>query len=294
MLSSMTGFGAESGERDGQSWNFEIKSVNGRGLDIRLHLPQGSFALEVAIRAEIKAQLSRGNVQASLSVRDQRDRLGLALNTPLLTALARRARLLDRQSGRSVGSAGVELISMKGVISGDKPASDSIMDEATIEDILTTVRSALEKLKEARQSEGAALKTVLQRIVSDMGDIVVQAQSTADIQPAQIKSRLETRLSELLSDQQLNDDRLEQEVALLVTKADVTEELDRLSAHLEEAGQLVASDKPVGRKLDFLSQELLREANTLGSKSASLEMTRHSLSLKSLIDQFKEQAANVE
>ena len=294
MLSSMTGFGAESGECDGQSWHFDVKSVNGRGLDIRLHLPSGASALEGDIRSAIKAELARGNVQASLNLRDQRDQSGLTLNTSLLTGLARRARMLDRQSGKSAHSSAVDLLSVKGVISSDRSATDSAIDEATAGEVLATVKSALVKLKEARKTEGAALKSIMDRIISDMTDIVAEAQATADTQPAQIKARLQTKLTELLSDTQFNEDRLEQEVALLVTKADVTEELDRLSAHLKEASQLVSSGKPVGRKLDFLSQELLREANTLGSKSASLEMTRHSLSLKGLIDQFKEQAANVE
>ena len=160
--------------------------------------------------------------------------------------------------------------------------------------ILDAVGEAIEQLKRARQTEGQALLEIMERIVSDMEAVVIEAKATADVQPAQMMARLNERVTGLLSDSRISEERLEQELAILVSKADITEEVDRLSAHLVEARNLFNSGKAVGRKLDFLSQELLREANTLGSKSASLEMTRHSLALKSLIDQFKEQSANVE
>ena len=160
--------------------------------------------------------------------------------------------------------------------------------------IMDAVGEAIEQLKRARQTEGQALLEIMERIVSDMEAVVVEAKAKADVQPAQMMARLNERVTGLLSDSRISEERLEQELAILVSKADVTEEVDRLSAHLVEARNLFKSGKAVGRKLDFLSQELLREANTLGSKSASLEMTRHSLALKSLIDQFKEQSANVE
>ena len=294
MLSSMTGFAAESGEIEGYSWHFEVKTVNGRGLDVRLHLPSGSETLEAPVRAAIKHHLSRGNVQASLSLRESRDRNPVQIDTGFLTSLSRRARILNRSfNGTSVINT-AELMAIKGVISSDKAIQETGPSEAACEAVLASVNSALRKLVEARQTEGAALKVVLQRVVADMTTIVGEAIQTADTQPDQIKKRLQDRVEAILNESKLSDERLEQEVAILVTKADVTEEIDRLSAHLKEASQLLNAKGAIGRKLDFLSQEMLREANTMGSKSASLEMTRHSLSLKGLIDQFKEQAANVE
>lgn len=294
MLSSMTGFAAESGETQNYSWHFEIKTVNGRGLDVRLHLPNGCEALEAPIRGVIKSFLSRGNAQVSLSLRETRDKSALQMDTALLTALARRARLLDRSlNGRGKVNS-VDLLSVKGVLTTERGSSEVSLPDSVQESVLETVKSALAKLVVARQTEGAELKAVLERVIRDMSGVVSEAVQTSEVQPGQISKRLNERVHALLEDSKFSEERLEQEVAILVTKADVTEEIDRLEAHLKEARQLIASDGPVGRKLDFLSQEMLREANTMGSKSASLEMTRHSLSLKSLIDQFKEQAANVE
>ena len=156
------------------------------------------------------------------------------------------------------------------------------------------MNEAIAQLHDARLREGDTLKTVLSRILAEMQAETVAAKQTGDTQPEQMKAKFRERANALLTDTKVSEERLEQEFAILITKADVTEEIDRLSAHIEEASRLLELGQPVGRKLDFLSQELLREANTLGSKSASLEMTRHSLALKSSIDQFKEQAANVE
>tara|TARA_B100000949_G_C14217719_1_gene423124 strand:- start:216 stop:1106 length:891 start_codon:yes stop_codon:yes gene_type:complete len=296
MLSSMTGFGAASGERDGLTWHFEVKSVNGRGLDIRLHLPTGTEPLEASIRSQIKAAVTRGNLQVSLNLRESREQLGMKINSVALNQLARKARLMDRSNKvRMSSTRAADLLAIKGVIASDgRTSSDISLSDACIEAIAESVDLALSQLIQSRKTEGAALHTVLERIISDLEGLVADAKSTADVQPDQIKARLSERVNALMKDKDLDGERLEQEVAILVSKADVTEELDRLDAHLEEARKLIDSDKAVGRKLDFLSQELLREANTLGSKSASLEMTRHSLSLKGLIDQFKEQAANVE
>ena len=294
MVMSMTGFGRAADSNQTLSWQFEVKSVNGRGLDVRLNLPGGCEALEAPIRALFKSEFSRGNMQASLSLKDIGEEASVQIDTRLLTAMARQARLLDRSSGAVGRTSGAELLSLKSVISSEKVSREIGPSDATGKAVLETVKEALKTLSQARKTEGEALQAALSRIVTDMTEIVTAARQTADVQPAQLMAKLKARVGELLEDTRISEDRLEQEVALLVSKADVTEEIDRLDAHFHEAQSLIGSGKPVGRKLDFLSQELLREANTMGSKSASLEMTRHSLGLKSLIDQFKEQAANVE
>ncbi|MAI91957.1 YicC/YloC family endoribonuclease [Ponticaulis sp.] len=294
MLSSMTGFGSALNDGSGLTWTFEVKSVNGRGLDVRLYLPTGCESLEAPIRAAFKSAFSRGNMQANLNIRETSDAKPLSLDTRLLNALSRKARMLDRQTGLGAATSAGDLLALRGVMSNEKSGVDVSADSQTGKAILKTVSEAIEQLKVARLKEGESLASVLTRTVKDMETVVAEAQETADVQPKQMLAKLKERVAALLEDTRISEERLEQEVAILVNKADVTEELDRLKAHLAEAYNLFVAKGPVGRKLDFLSQELLREANTLGSKSASLEMTRHSLALKSLIDQFKEQAANVE
>ncbi len=293
MISSMTGFANVAAEQDDVSWTFEIKSVNGRGLDLRLYLPNGCEALEQAIRAKFKDAFARGNMQASLQVKDRSDVGQARIDTQLLTSLARKVRLMDKASGQS-GSRSSELLGLRGVMSGEKATLDISADGVVGKAILASVDEAIKALHSAREREGEALKGILLRVLEDMQTETASAQQTSDAQPAQMKARLKDRVAAVLEDSKLNPERLEQEVAILITKADVTEEIDRLTAHIEEARRLLSLNQPKGRKLDFLSQELLREANTLGSKAASIEMTRHSLALKSSIDQFKEQCANVE
>lgn len=294
MLSSMTGFASTFGQTPHLDWSFEVKSVNGRGFDVRLNLPSGCEKLEHPIRALFKAHFSRGSMQASLQINDQSEASKVRIDTRLLNTLSRRARLHDRAMSGKARTPASDLFTLRGVMSSERSALDIAPDEMIGEAILSSVKTALEQLNEARQREGQALAESLERIVSELSSETEKALGTAEAQPAQMLTRLKDRIAAALEDSRIAEDRLEQEVAILITKADVTEEIDRLLAHFEEARRLIRSGGVVGRKLDFLSQELLREANTLGSKAASLEMTRHALALKSSIDQFKEQAANVE
>ncbi len=294
MLSSMTGFASATGETERYSWVFEVKSVNGRGLDVRLNLPTGCEKLEHPIRSLFKSKFARGNMQASLQLKDRSDEVNLSVDTRLLSSFARRARLLDRANSGRMKTTASELFALRGVVSGERASLDISPGGEAGKSVLATVTSALEQLADSRKTEGEALHAFLSRIVSDMAEETEKAKKTADVQPMNMMARLKERATGLLEDSRISEERLEQELAILVSKADVTEEVDRLSAHFVDARRLLDLGEPVGRKLDFLSQELLREANTLGSKAASLEMTRHSLALKSSIDQFKEQVANVE
>lgn len=294
-LNSMTGYGSATGALENATWSFEAKSVNAKGLDMRVSYAPGCEAFDQTIRNAIKAGFKRGAFQVNLSLRTTSNAGAVAVETALLTQLARTCRIRDRQMGAvSPSTDTASLLGLKGVLSTDK-ANDRIDTDSPIgQAINQSIQIALEQLAEARKREGAALKEVLERILSEMEATCQEAQSIAAAQPQALKERLQGRLAEILEGRDLNAERLEQEVAVLVSKADVTEELDRLAAHISEARHLLSGKGPVGRKLDFLSQEFLREANTLGSKSASLDMTRQSLALKALIDQFKEQVANVE
>lgn len=294
-LNSMTGYGSATGALENATWSFEAKSVNAKGLDMRVSYAPGCEAFDQPIRNAIKTGFKRGAFQVNLSFRATSNASAVAVDTALLTQLARTCRIRDRQIGaRSQPTETASLLGLKGVLSTDK-ATDRIDADSPIgQAISQSIEVALEQLADARKREGAALKEVLQRILSEMEATCQEAQSIAAAQPQALKERLQARLAEILEGRDLNAERLEQEVAVLVSKADVTEELDRLAAHISEARHLLSVNGPVGRKLDFLSQEFLREANTLGSKSASLDMTRQSLALKALIDQFKEQVANVE
>lgn len=294
MLSSMTGFASTAGQTGNLNWSFEVKSVNGRGLDVRLNLPSGCEKLEHSIRALFKKHFARGNMQASLQINDQSETSRVRIDTHLMNTLSRRARIHDQNALGKRRTKASDLFPLRGIISSERSAIDISPEDLTGKDILDGIKAALEQLDEARKREGKALADSLDRIVSELASETKKARGTAEAQPAQMLERLKDRVAAVLDESRIAEDRLEQEVAILITKADVTEEIDRLLAHFEEARRLINSGEVVGRKLDFLSQELLREANTLGSKAASLEMTRHALALKSSIDQFKEQAANVE
>ena len=292
-LSGMTGFGRAAGEAAWGSWSWEAKSVNGRGLDIRINIPSGFEGLDQTLKKTAGRLFRRGSLQLSLRM-DVAAGTDAAINAPLLDLLS--ATYAKRSGQAPSGDALATLIAARGVLETDGGASlrDLGKRDDVRETLLASALQALDHLKQARKDEGQALHNVLTRLLGDMQDQKNHAERHAAEQPGLVKTRLETRLKELAADKSVDAERLAAEVAVTAAKADVREELDRLAAHIETGRGLIASAEPVGRKLDFLAQELNREANTLCSKSASLALTQAGLALKSLIDQFKEQAANVE
>jgi uncharacterized protein (TIGR00255 family) len=290
----MTGFAEAPGASGALRWRWEVKSVNGRGLDLRLRMPPGFDSVEPAARVLAGERFKRGNIQATLSIEPQESARGLRIDMAALSSAVRIAKEIAAETG--LAPARVDgLLALKGVIVQDDvvaldAAARAVRDAA----ILESLAYAFDALVKARSTEGAKLCHVLQGQVRDIANLTEEAGKLAAAQPAALRERLMAQLKDLMGSVSVSEDRLAQEVAILATKADIREELDRLAAHTTEARALLASGDGVGRKLDFLAQEFNREANTLCSKSSDVVLTRVGLALKAAIDQFREQAQNVE
>lgn len=293
-IASMTGFARDEGNDGAVAWVWEVKSVNGKGLDLRCRLPAGYEALEIEIRKRLAARLSRGSFAISLQVRRLGGEAALAVNEAALAALFDLVARYELTPG--VAPARLDgLLAVPGVVI----AEDLLVDEegraARNARILASFELALDALIAARRDEGAALQGVLATLVDQIESLTTEAAASAAAQPAMLKARFEAKVQEFLQDSAgLSPERIAQEVAVLATKADLREELDRLQSHVAAARQLLAAAEPVGRKLDFLAQEFNREANTLCSKSQDIELTRIGLELKNVIGQMREQIQNIE
>ncbi|HXS05389.1 MAG TPA: YicC/YloC family endoribonuclease [Rhizomicrobium sp.] len=291
---SMTGFAEGSGSHEGLRWRWEAKSVNGRGLDLRLRMPPGFESLEQPVRMLAAERFRRGNFQLNLSVEAQESVRGLKIDPVALASAIKLAREIADETG--LAPARVDgLLALKGVVVQEEAgALDPVARGHRDAQILKSLTLAFESLGRARATEGAKLAQLLQAQVNEVSRLVEEAEQLAAAQPEALRQKLAAQVAELLNGMPLPEDRLVQEVALMATRADVREELDRLKAHVHDAQMLLKSGEAVGRKLDFLSQEFNREANTLCSKSADIALTRVGLALKAVIDQFREQAQNVE
>ena len=291
-LSGMTGFGRADGAGEGWTWSVEARSVNGRNLEIRFRGPNGFDGLERAAKAAGQARFARG--QVTVGVQAKRAEAGEAAVTINAAVLARYLTLANElaEDGATPPSAD-GLLALRGVIEAPEEADDPEARAAVEAAMIRTVEEALDALKASRQNEGAQLTPVLDEFIAQIEALVAQAESEAAAQVEAIRDRFTRRISELAPDAPGLEDRIFLEAAALATKADVREELDRLTAHVASARQLVAS-APAGRKLDFLMQEFMREANTLCSKSATTALTGIGLELKAVIEQLREQVQNVE
>jgi len=292
----MTGFARQAGMLpDGSSFVWELRSVNGRGLEIRFRLPNGLDALEAALREAATKTLKRGNVSANLTIKREERAVRLVPDEAAL------AHLLDAAlaiSARIPGAPPVRaeaLLALPGALRNESAEPDEAAEEARRATIAAGFRDAVTALDASRRGEGARLAAILGQLLDEIAALRDRASIEAGDQPAQQKARLLEQLAALLEgDRRVPEDRLAAEVALLAAKSDVREELDRLSAHIAEARSLLASRESIGRRLEFLTQEFVREANTLCSKSASVALTRTGLDLKAAIERLREQAANVE
>jgi uncharacterized protein (TIGR00255 family) len=291
---SMTGFAESAGSHEGLRWRWEAKSVNGRALDMRLRTPPGYDGLEPPARMLANERFRRGSFQVSLTVEAQETTKGLRVDPAALAAAVKLAREVAAETG--LAPARIDgLLALKGVIVQDEsvmldPLKRADRDAA----ILKSLANAFDALVRARGAEGGKLAVLMSAQIDEIERLVAEAGALAAAQPAALKAKLSAQLQEMLANAPVSEDRLAQEVALLAVKADVREELDRLKAHVQDARALLASGEAVGRKLDFLSQEFNREANTLCSKSTDIALTRTGLALKAVIDQFREQSQNVE
>jgi uncharacterized protein (TIGR00255 family) len=289
---SMTGFARTEGEADGISWAWELKSVNSRSLDLRLRLPPGFDALEPALRASLARLCRRGSISASLAV-TRTAPPPIRINREMLAQLIALARDMATQieapPPRLDG-----LIGLRGVVETVEDEAEAVV-EARRAAVRDGWELALRRLVAARAEEGARLFAVLETQRAELAALVETAAGCAAAQGPAIRARLAALLAELSGlAPAIPEERVAQELAILVTRADVREELDRLRAHIAQAGALLENGGAVGRQLDFLCQELNREANTLCSKSALLELTRVGLALKAAIEQFREQVQNLE
>jgi uncharacterized protein (TIGR00255 family) len=298
MTISMTGFAARKGQGAGYSWAWDLRSVNGKGLDLRFRLPDWIDGLEQGLKAELARQLNRGNV--SLSLKLARDETAAAeamrLNTAMLAGVLAALKQVEdaaMQAGVTLGQpTGADVLAVRGVSEASAPDSDPAPIRTAL---LADLPALLAEFKAMRAAEGAALQALIAAQLDRITDLLVQAKSEAEARQASAGTTLRAAVTRLLDAAEgLDPARLAQELALIAVKNDVTEELDRLCAHVDAARALLAEPGQVGRKFDFLTQEFMREANTLCSKSQSLGLTRIGLDLKTVIDQMREQVQNVE
>lgn len=296
-IASMTGYADASDAADGHGWTWEARSVNGRGLDMRLRLPEGFESLDAAVRAAGAKTLARGSVNISLRLSRGAAGAGPRLNADVLDAVVTAA----LAAGEAAAARGLDLAPMtaadllaaRGVLEVDAAAPGE--DGALLARIAAGLGRLFAALAAARADEGRALAVVIGGQLDRVAALVGAARETATARQARSGALLRSRLDAILAGTAAVDEgRLAQELALLAVKADVTEELDRLGAHVASARELLAAGGPVGRRLDFLMQEFNREVNTLCSKSGATDLTSIGLDLKVLVDQMREQVQNVE
>ena len=295
---SMTGFAARRGAGLGYAWVWDLRSVNGKGLDLRLRVPDWIDGLEAAIRADLQKQVARGNVNLTLKVSQDegRDDTAFRLNeTGLAAALAAIGRIeaVAMEKGVTLRQpTSADVLTLRGVIDATQQETDTAPLRQAI---LADLPALLADFTAMRAKEGAALATVLGSQIDRIADLTNAAKAEVQTRAETQADTLRQAVAKVLGMTEAMDPaRLAQELALLAVKTDITEELDRLAAHVSAARAHLTDAAGVGRKLDFLMQEFMREANTLCSKAQSLTLTRIGLDLKTVIDQMREQVQNVE
>jgi uncharacterized protein (TIGR00255 family) len=299
MIQSMTAFASRSGSANGATWAWEVRSVNARGLDLRLRLPDGIDGLEADVRAAFTKVIKRGNVSLSLRLTLNDDVPDLALDD---AQLSRVLSALDQIQERAF-TMGVTLsqpttadvLNQRGVV---RHGPNDVLSSDIVAAIKADIAPLLRDLVQMRECEGQSLNAIIATQLSEIAGHIANAEVAVVARRTDAAKALETALNRVLESTDLDPDRLAQEIAILAVKTDVTEEIDRLKAHVSAASELLEAaqkeHQPVGRKLDFLSQEFNREANTLCSKAQHTKLTSIGLDLKTLIDQMREQIQNVE
>ncbi|HEY5166306.1 MAG TPA: YicC/YloC family endoribonuclease [Pseudolabrys sp.] len=293
-LSSMTGFARGHGVAGSYAWSWEIKSVNAKGLDLRLRLPPGWDAVEVPARTRAIEKLSRGTVYANLSV----ERKGVAptvkVNEPVLAAVLATLKSLSGKVEAAPPSLD-GILALKGVIEITEEDEREEDRRAAETAIIAGFDKLLADLIAMRREEGATLGRLLSARLTEIAALAARAEAAPGRKPEAIKARLAEQVATLLSaSQRFDSDRLHQEAILIASKADIREELDRLASHGAQVQKLIADGGSIGRRLDFLAQELNRESNTLTAKANDVELTNIGLELKSVVEQFREQVQNLE
>ena len=287
-VSSMTGFARTTGSGPGFRWAWEGRSLNARGLELRFRLPPGLTHLEESARNRAAGMFSRGRVDITLTLQQTRSVSEYVVNRKLLEVLIDVA---DEYGGVKDMSS---LLGIRGVIEGIEPLDiDEAADQARNQQILEGFDRLIGDMVRARKEEGQRLKPGLELHIEKLSSLAVRARNLEEANPEREIERLRDRLAALAIDD-LSEERLAQEAAMIVVRGDVCEELDRLEAHVEAARQLLREGSPIGRRLDFLCQEFNREASTLCAKAQDIALTRIGLDLKAEVDRLREQAQNVE
>lgn len=293
-LKSMTGFARVDGSQEDHQWTWEVRSVNGRGLELRFRLPYGFDDLELSLRKTIAKKLSRGSVNVNLGLRREAGGVRLQLNHQALKdVLAMVSEVENTQSGLEPSSA-TNILALKGVVETRDVEFEDAERSSLLSSLEKTFDDVLSQLVSARAAEGAALAAAITEQLEQVRMLATNARAQASGSSDKLRDRITAQLDDLAADINVNEDRLAQEVAVLAVKADIREELDRLDAHLEAAFALLAQQEPIGRKFDFLIQEFNREVNTLCSKAPDIDLKKTGLELKTVIDQMREQIQNVE
>jgi uncharacterized protein (TIGR00255 family) len=297
MVNSMTGFAALKGAGHGASWAWEVRSVNARGLDLRLRLPEGLDDLEITVRKAFSEKLTRGNVSLGLRLQSNAANAAAGLVSDQLDKVLAALKIVEQRAEtidlHLTASSAADVLALRGVLDqSDQAETDQT---ALIADLKAQIPTLIAAFSRARADEGRALGQILNEQLARIKTLVAEAALAAVERQAQVAENLQVNLKRVLDNSEGADSaRVAQELAMLAVKADVAEEIDRLGAHISAALDLLAAKAPIGRKFDFLMQEFNREANTLCSKSGSTELTRIGLDLKTVIDQMREQVQNVE
>jgi uncharacterized protein (TIGR00255 family) len=293
-IASMTGFARETGVTGSYQWAWELKTVNGRGLEVRVRTPSGLDAIGEEARGQILKALTRGQGQLNLSLSKASAAPKLRVNQDVLQSLL--SAVSDLTLPNNVKPASLDgLLSVRGVVELDDDAADPSQDEGLAAALRAGIGTLIESLKAARLKEGQALAAVLGQQLDLISRLVDEAEAAPARKPDAIRTRLEAQIAELLDGKaNLDPARLHQEAVLIAARADIREELDRLRAHVDAARSLLQEGGSVGRRLDFLAQEFGREANTLCAKANDVSLSRIGLELKAVIEQFREQVQNVE
>ncbi len=296
----MTGFARKKGQFHKDNiiidWAWEIKSVNAKGLDIKYKLPQWLDRLGVELKAIGQKYFERGSISAFLEVNILHQENQIKINDSLLNQLTQKATEVFEQNSNFFQKPSIgELFKINGVIEHKQSSYDEELLELISPEIFTSFEDACKLLQKDRQNEGQKIKVILLDMINNIEAIVADIASDAQNLPNQLKSKLQQQLKELIDDDiKISEERLAQEVVLLVNKADIREELDRLDAHIASAKEIIESNQTFGRKFDFLCQELNREANTTCSKASNINIINYGIKLKALIEQLREQVQNME
>jgi uncharacterized protein (TIGR00255 family) len=293
-LSSMTGFARSHGTSGPYAFEWELKSVNAKGFDLRMRLPPGWDEIEAPARKRAAEVLSRGTVYANLNVKRAGALSTVRVNEEVLAAIVT---IAGQLAGRidAVAPSIDGLLAIKGVIEVVEPESDEEEDKAARLAVAMAFDEALTALIEMRKREGVTLGQILSQRMNEIESLAKQAEAAPGRKPEAIKARLAEQIAALLeSSDRFDSDRLNQEALLIAAKADIREELDRIASHISQAREMIGKGGAIGRRLDFLAQEFNREVNTCCSKSNDIELTNTGLAMKNVVEQFREQVQNLE